>query len=67
MLEKVHVDYRESEDPGDARSVAERLAARALREIGQGGIAGPEGRYEDVGDYDPVLRSHCRLEERGAD
>ena len=24
---------------------------------------GPEGRYDDVGDYDPVLRSQRRLEE----
>jgi hypothetical protein len=27
------------------------------------GIVGPEGRYQGVGEYDPVLRSHCRLVE----
>ena len=43
MLEKVRVDYRESED-----SVEERLVARALREARLVGVVGPSGRYEDV-------------------
>jgi hypothetical protein len=27
----------------------------------EGGVSGEEERYEGVEDYDPVLRSHCRL------
>ena len=57
-MEKVRGDYRESE-----LGVEERLAARALKERRLVVRAGEEERYGDVGDYDPVLRSHCRLEE----
>jgi hypothetical protein len=50
--------------------VAELMSKTLLRCVLPGGIAsgapgeaapGNEERYEDVGDYDPVLRSHCRL------
>jgi hypothetical protein len=46
-VEKLDIDCRESE----LRAFLERLRERV------------EETYEDVGDYDPVLRSHCRLEE----
>ena len=46
-MEKLDIDCRESE----LRAFWERLAER------------PQETYEDVGDYDPVLRSHCRLEQ----
>jgi hypothetical protein len=40
------------------------LLERALPGIAarfEGGVRGDEERYEGVEDYDPVLRSHCRL------
>jgi hypothetical protein len=46
-VEKLDIDCRESE----LRALLERLAERA------------RDTYEDVGDYDAVLRSHCRLDE----
>ena len=57
-MENVHRDWFE-----DELSVEERLAEAAFREGVRmaGRIIGEEG-YQDVGDYDPVLRSHCRLE-----
>jgi hypothetical protein len=59
-LENVRRDYFE----GDL-SVEERLVKAAVRDqLRMGaGIVGPEGRYSGVGEYDPVLRSHCRLVE----
>ena len=57
-MENVRGDWFE-----DEKSAEERLAGAALRERVRmaGQIIGEEG-YRDVGDYDPVLRSHCRLE-----
>jgi hypothetical protein len=46
-VEKLDIDCRESE----LRAFLARLAER------------PQETYEDVGDYDPVPRSHCRLDE----
>lgn len=44
--------------------VEERLAARELADRLRAArrLVGEEGRYESVAGYDPVLRSHCRLE-----
>jgi hypothetical protein len=71
-LENVHEDCCESEAGGDAGSLEERLAARALWErsrLAARPTVEPEEQYGDVGDYcrdvrrgDPVLRSHGRLE-----
>jgi hypothetical protein len=38
-------------------------ALRPVMEAFRGGVelAGPRAGYQDVGDYDPVLHSHCRL------
>jgi hypothetical protein len=49
-VEKLDIDCRESE----LRAFLERLGERPATD---------EEQYGDVGDYDPVLRSHCRLEE----
>ena len=46
-------------------TVEERLAQAALQDRLKEArrMVGDEGRYEDVGEYDPVLRSHCRLDD----
>ena len=58
---------------GDLRVQARDLS-RAVAEISNGGLTveeSPErvllGRqgYGCVGDYDPVLRAHCRLDQKG--
>ena len=62
-MENVRRDYFEGD--GSAGSVEERLAAAALRDRLRAGarIVGLEGQYRGVAEYDPVLRSHCRLVE----
>jgi hypothetical protein len=59
-MENVRGDYRESEL--SQLSVEERLAARARVEVYCAERPAAEERYDGVEDYDPVLRSHCRLE-----
>jgi hypothetical protein len=49
-VEKLDIDCRESE----LRLRLERAPEK---------VASGMERYEHVGEYDPVLRSHCRLEE----
>ena len=45
-------------------SLEERLADAARRDgLRAAARAQDEERYRSVADYDPVLRSHCRLEE----
>ena len=52
-------------------SAGHRFLEEALAQAFQEGLRvtgrpiEPEEQYDDVGDYDPVLRSHCRLEPRG--
>ena len=57
-MENARRDWFEVED-----SLAEKLAEGALRDRLAAGArnVGDEGRYEGVEEYDPVLRSHCRL------
>ena len=57
-MEKAREDCRESETGVEAR-LAELALRESLRVAGL--VVGDEGRYEDVGDYDAVLRWHCRL------
>lgn len=47
------------------KSVEERLAESARREEVEAhtGQRGAQRRYPHVGEYDPVLRWHCRLDE----
>jgi hypothetical protein len=60
-VEKLRNDCLESEGVEPA-GLEERIAAQAMREAVRAKPVGDEGRYEDVGEYDPVLRSHCRLD-----
>lgn len=57
-------DCRGSEGGGKGE-VEQRLAARELADKIRSArrVVGLEGRYECVSEYDPVLRSHCRLVE----
>jgi len=45
--------------------VEERLARAAQTAARLAERAGDGERYADVGEYDPVLWSHCRLDEKG--
>ena len=55
--------YRADFAPEIGRLVGE-LEERLTKSWLQGALfADPKAEYADVAEYDPVLRSHCRLEE----
>jgi hypothetical protein len=54
--------YLAGGETGDGMDeVMDRLKADAIRAVTPAVAAAPAERYESVGDYDPVLRAHCRL------
>jgi hypothetical protein len=48
-----------------SRGIAEVSSGELQVEEAEAPMALSEGRYESVGDYDPVLRAHCRLDREG--
>jgi len=59
-LRPVRVDCLEP-DLGSAELVLESRLARTWRK--SAGVADPDVRYREVAEYDPVLRSHCRIDD----
>jgi hypothetical protein len=48
-----------------SKGVAEVASGKLQVEVAEAEVTPGGERYTSVGDYDPVLRAHCRLDQEG--